>query len=99
MCILLGAFECLNPDQAGGQPGEWRTSLKEGFVVGDSESSSVFHFHIVILRTPDVVCNSQSDGSFGDPLAVRLFAQDLDSGSVGRLVSNVAMKKSEGQFG
>lgn len=88
-------FECLNPDQAGGQPGEWHVFLR-GFCRGDSESSSVFHFHIVFLRTLDVVCNSQSNGSFGDLLAVRLFAEDTDSVSVDRLVSEVTKQSRIG---
>jgi hypothetical protein len=94
----FGTFECLNPDQARGQPGKWHDFLR-GVCRGDSESSSVFHFHIVIFRTLAVVCSSQSNSSFGDPLAVRLFAQDTDSVSVDQVVSEVTMEKSDGRFG
>jgi hypothetical protein len=61
-----------------------------GVDCGDSESSSVFHFHIVVLRSLAIVCSAQSNGSFGDSLAVRLLAQDLESARTNPRVSAVA---------
>ena len=61
-----------------------------GVDCGDSESSSVFHFHIVVPRSLAIVCSAQSNGSLGDSLAVRLLAQDLDSTRTNPRVSVVA---------